>query len=222
LPAQGRPPEQHERERLLDYQAPYLIDKLLESGVIASRLEAEQVFGELKRYFWLCLSTKTPLPMLSALVDGVWHQFVLFTREYDAFCRTYLGGFYHHAPTPVSGPGGEGLSPAEYVRLYEAHFGPLPSTWRDWECLHPAAELRWRRQDDTLSVMAAEGRVQLLCGRGSPEVVCRVNARAREALEFIAQHPRFLLRELPGLRTPAERIALVRPLVRHAFLRLSI
>jgi hypothetical protein len=209
-------------DRLLDYEAPYLIDKLVDSGTLTSRAEAEHVFGELERYFWLCRATGSSLPMISALVDGVWHQFVLFTREYEAFCREHLGSFCHHSPTPASGPAAEDMAPDDYVRLYEAHFGPLPTVWRDWECLHPAAELRWRRQDDLLTVTVADRRAQLLRGSGNPEVVCRVNARARPALEFIARHPRFLVRELPGLRTPAERVALVRPLVRHGFLRLSI
>lgn len=73
--------------------------------------EACELFAETRRFLWLAaahradrsagrpsppvLAIDTPLLML----DEMWHTFVLFTREYAAFCRRFLGGYVHHAPT---------------------------------------------------------------------------------------------------------------------------
>lgn len=43
-----------------------------------------------------------------APLDLYWHEFILDTRAYQHFCRTHLGGFLHHCPTP------EGLEGASH------------------------------------------------------------------------------------------------------------
>lgn len=35
----------------------------------------------------------------SAVIDDLWHEFVLHTREYEAFCRTHLGARIDHVPS---------------------------------------------------------------------------------------------------------------------------
>jgi hypothetical protein len=35
-------------------------------------------------------------------IDEAWHTFLLFTREYDAFCRYHFGVFIHHAPVTAT------------------------------------------------------------------------------------------------------------------------
>jgi hypothetical protein len=37
--------------------------------------------------------------MPSQVVDVAWHEFILFTRNYEVFCRRALGRFLHHTPT---------------------------------------------------------------------------------------------------------------------------
>jgi hypothetical protein len=32
------------------------------------------------------------------VIDMMWHTFLLFTRDYARFCRTYFGFFVHHQP----------------------------------------------------------------------------------------------------------------------------
>lgn len=36
--------------------------------------------------------------MLSQAVDTAWHEFILFTRHYEDFCRHAVGRFIHHTP----------------------------------------------------------------------------------------------------------------------------
>jgi hypothetical protein len=37
--------------------------------------------------------------MPSQVVDDLWHEFILFTRDYDAFCQQAFGHFLHHTPS---------------------------------------------------------------------------------------------------------------------------
>lgn len=39
--------------------------------------------------------------MPSQLADDLWHEFILYTRHYDLFCRKAFGGFLHHTPAVV-------------------------------------------------------------------------------------------------------------------------
>lgn len=42
--------------------------------------------------------------MPSQVVDDLWHEFILYTRNYEAFCRKAFGRFLHHTPAAVLGP----------------------------------------------------------------------------------------------------------------------
>lgn len=52
---------------------------------------------DLKRYFILTSLLKES-PMFSKRVDELWHQMLMFTREYDDFSKKYLGTTLHHSP----------------------------------------------------------------------------------------------------------------------------
>ncbi len=53
----------------------------------------------LREYFHVCnLAGRRMVAMPSQVVDVAWHQFILYTRRYDAFCKQGLGRFLHHTP----------------------------------------------------------------------------------------------------------------------------
>lgn len=56
----------------------------------------EQVWRELKTFLVSCSTSTTP-QRPTAQVDVLWHEFILFTHDYHAFCK-HLGGYVHHAP----------------------------------------------------------------------------------------------------------------------------
>jgi hypothetical protein len=41
--------------------------------------------------------------MPSQVADDLWHELILYTRHYDAFCNKAFGGFMHHTPAVVLG-----------------------------------------------------------------------------------------------------------------------
>ena len=58
---------------------------------------------DLKRYFILTSLLKES-PMFSEKVDDLWHQMLMFTREYDDFSKKYLGSVLHHRPNVKESP----------------------------------------------------------------------------------------------------------------------
>ncbi|MBV7314958.1 hypothetical protein [Shewanella sp. NIFS-20-20] len=91
-------------EQVLTYQNQNVIDRFIKLYNV-EQTEAEQLFDDVKRWLWLASKTDSlginkPLVIDSALVviDEMWHNFMLFTREYCAFCNEYFGKYLHHAP----------------------------------------------------------------------------------------------------------------------------
>ena len=214
-------------QRVMAFEAPYVIEKLVDKGVVGSEAEGKALFEELKKYLLLSQHLTQALPMTSALVDAAWHQFVLFTRQYEGFCQSGLGEFCHHVPAPIGGAGEAApsgadalpLSEEQFRELYEASFGAIPDVWFDSLCVRADTRLLRRRGSDVFSAQSEQEHALLL--RGGTELVCRASARALEALEFMARHTCFLVRELPRLKSPDEQLALCRPLVRYGILRLT-
>lgn len=61
--------------------------------------DLELVFRGLRDYFYICNQAgKRMVSMPSQVVDDAWHEFILFTRKYDYFCKKALGRFLHHTP----------------------------------------------------------------------------------------------------------------------------
>ncbi|KTC76040.1 hypothetical protein Lbir_0109 [Legionella birminghamensis] len=79
-----------------------------------AKMQAEEALSELMKFIWLCMkhkSDKKANPNNDSLnfsclihsemaeIDNMWHTFLLFTKDYQHFCQTYLGGiFFHHEP----------------------------------------------------------------------------------------------------------------------------
>lgn len=67
--------------------------------------EASDLFTETRRWLWAlaCSSYVSDGPTLAIyahmlFIDEMWHNFVLFTKEYAQFCDEFLGGYIHHLP----------------------------------------------------------------------------------------------------------------------------
>lgn len=57
------------------------------------------VLRALRDWFWMCSrGGRRMVSMPSQVVDDAWHEFILFTRAYEGFCRKALGRFLHHTP----------------------------------------------------------------------------------------------------------------------------
>ncbi len=122
-------------EGMEDFEAPFLQERLEVSGEITDSNLYDVAFEEFKKYASLSVSSRQPLGMTSPEVDSVWHQFILFTKAYEAFCNDNLDGtFLHHSPYIV---GESEKTISEHARnmnlAYGAVFGEAPSIWGNFE-----------------------------------------------------------------------------------------
>lgn len=96
--------------------------------------QAVRVCEGLRQYFLICARAQGRfVAMPSQVVDDLWHTFILFTRQYERFCKQAYGRFLHHTPveamsTPHQATAGirrtwwqacrlEGINPSKPERL---------------------------------------------------------------------------------------------------------
>jgi hypothetical protein len=68
-----------------------------------------EIFRETVTWLWLCRRherQRRPEPLrlfpVMRVIDEMWHEFILCTRDYSRFCEMHLGGYVHHAPADPS------------------------------------------------------------------------------------------------------------------------
>ena len=60
---------------------------------------AKDIFTETKKFLFICRHPDVFIPDELLIVDEMWHNFILFTKEYQDFCARYFGGYLHHSPS---------------------------------------------------------------------------------------------------------------------------
>jgi hypothetical protein len=79
-----------------------LLERLEKKHSGFERKDSALVSRGLRQFFLAYLmSGQKYVSMPSQVADDLWHEFILYTREYDAFCRSAFGGFLHHTPAVV-------------------------------------------------------------------------------------------------------------------------
>lgn len=69
-----------------------------------SAKDCELVERGLRQFFLAGLnSRRKAVAMPSQVVDAMWHEFILHTRAYRAWCHATLGWFMHHTPAEIMG-----------------------------------------------------------------------------------------------------------------------
>jgi hypothetical protein len=97
----GRQMTRKKREHLINtFIFPSTINsKISDKYPHLSEQETKRVIYALREYFHLCnIAGKKAVSMPSQVVDVAWHEFILFTRQYETFCSKALGRFLHHTP----------------------------------------------------------------------------------------------------------------------------
>lgn len=95
---------------LLQYENALLLERFsLKHSV--NQQQSQEILKDLLRYFWLsqhhfeqkkknphnkALDFKVIILEEMQLVDELWHEFILMTRDYQTFCYRYFGHFIHH------------------------------------------------------------------------------------------------------------------------------
>lgn len=78
------------------YQNPSLIERYSNKENVNTE-NAKLHFTALKKFLKLSSDTSRPC-FPSKDIDEIWHNFILFTKDYQFFCNNYLNKFIHHIP----------------------------------------------------------------------------------------------------------------------------
>ena len=116
-------------KRLSDFEAPFLKEKLLMEGKVEDEKEYKKHLKEFKKYIALNMLEDKILGMTNEKVDDVWHQFILFTKPYQNFCKNIVGTFLHHSPN-ISSSEGVKEDTENMIETYREYFGDAPEDWR--------------------------------------------------------------------------------------------
>lgn len=84
-------------EQSLDNTFMEYVEERVREKIRLKENEYEWRLLDLKRYFIVTTVLKDA-PMFSYKVDELWHEMLMFTREYENFSQKYLGSTLHHKP----------------------------------------------------------------------------------------------------------------------------
>lgn len=83
-------------ESVLSYNNPNVIQRYSDKLKFSTE-ESTRLFKDVKTFLYCCAnSDKNLSPTL--LLDEGWHDFILYTKDYDLFCKKYFNKFIHHQP----------------------------------------------------------------------------------------------------------------------------
>ena len=109
-----------------------VFDKLLAARPGLAPKDLQLVARALRQFFLTYhKSGYQRVAMPSQVVDDLWHEFILYTRNYAQFCRNAFGSFLHHTPAAMlsSGPSNDqGLSRCWWQACREEDINPRRPT----------------------------------------------------------------------------------------------
>jgi hypothetical protein len=99
-----------------------LFEKLRARHPDLSLKDCQLVAQGLRQFFLAHLkSGKKYVSMPSQVVDDLWHEFILYTKNYQHFCRHAFGSFLHHTPAVVLNKGQQGGAGIRRTWIYACH-----------------------------------------------------------------------------------------------------
>ncbi|HEX7724814.1 MAG TPA: hypothetical protein VF438_03720 [Candidatus Paceibacterota bacterium] len=114
--------------RVASFQFRPLIDRMIDK-LGWSEEEATLGFEDVKRFLYLCGVHRGRTFIPSQRIDEVWHNFILFTEEYQQFCYGHFGRFIHHRPHRKDDPKPCTDMAVVTLRAATEVFGALSPNW---------------------------------------------------------------------------------------------
>lgn len=109
-----------------------LFDKLRAKRPELDAKEMQLIARALRQFFLAhLLSGRKFVSMPSQVTDELWHEFILYTRNYQEFCRRAFGRFMHHTPAVALGKDRQdntGLRRAWWYSCKEENINPAKPT----------------------------------------------------------------------------------------------
>ncbi|WP_410611559.1 glycine-rich domain-containing protein [Amycolatopsis sp. lyj-109] len=96
-----------------------LVSRIAAEEVITREL-AERIMDQALAFLYACAGNRGERLAPSSAVDIGWHTFLLYTKEYEDFCRRVSGRFIHHVPDDGRAQDGHGDEMARTVAAIAA------------------------------------------------------------------------------------------------------
>jgi hypothetical protein len=84
-------------ENMLLYTNEDILSRFTDMYDITSE-EANDIFKETQKFLFICQLEGVFIPDDLLIIDEMWHNFILFTKEYHWYCEKYFGRYFHHLP----------------------------------------------------------------------------------------------------------------------------
>ncbi len=125
--------EARRAEYIRNYTLPKgLFERLRKRRPELSLKDCQLVSQGLRQFFLVYLKGgRRFVSMPSQVVDDLWHEFILYTRNYEQFCGRAFGRFLHHTPAVVLSPdkqNNEGLRRSWWHACREENINPAKPT----------------------------------------------------------------------------------------------
>ncbi|MEX0934020.1 MAG: hypothetical protein WD003_02050 [Candidatus Paceibacterota bacterium] len=129
LPTRGQNEVFTPIEDILAYEHPALVVRITEKLGLSEE-KSKQLFEDTKRFLYLCaISEKTISP--NEVLDFGWHEFILFMRDYENFCKKCFGRTIYHRPRHPDDPPTNGEGGRRALALAHEIFGEeLSENWQ--------------------------------------------------------------------------------------------
>ncbi len=114
--------------RIMGYDHPILRERMnVKYGWTEEK--TSELFLEMKRFLFLCATNEVSLAPPEE-VDEIWHNFILFTRDYADFCENVVGIFINHRPmSEAEKSGSDGTLVHDTLAIARSSFGDLSEHW---------------------------------------------------------------------------------------------
>ncbi len=111
---------------------PGLLERLHKQRPDLNLKDQQLVARALRQFFLVYLKSGFKhISMPSQVVDDLWHEFILYTKNYEQFCKKAFGRYMHHTPAAVLGAsqrGNEGLRRTWWFACLEENINPRRAT----------------------------------------------------------------------------------------------
>ncbi len=131
--------EMKSQEEVLAYRFPPLVERLQEELKLSPEA-AHQLFLDTLMFLYICGTNGSKARYSPPkMIDEAWHTFIIFTREYEKFCKESFGFFLHHNPFTKETRAAQlkGITPI--LPVARSIFGKLSKNWRVKDTSDPSA-----------------------------------------------------------------------------------
>lgn len=112
-------------QEALDYENEDVIFRFVKTYNI-SEIDAQDLFYQTKKWLWLCYKAiadpeenhRFVIDDSLLIIDEMWHNFILFTFDYNNYCNLKFGFYIHHYPTKKNESIEWNKSPKENLNNY--------------------------------------------------------------------------------------------------------